>query len=219
MGGIKLAIADDQVLFRKGLASITGDFDIVDSIVEANNGRELIELLQTFKPEVILMDLKMPEMDGIEATKIIRNEYPEIKIIVLSMYDDDKFILHLLELGANGYLLKNADPEEVEEAIEAVVKGGYYFNDYVTKVMHNGLFSKKEKIKPSLNSKVNLTPREMEVLELICKEYTNAEIAEQLFLSARTIEGYRNKLLDKLGSRNTAGLVAFAIKNKLVTLD
>ncbi len=215
MAKIKLMIADDHVLFRRGMASIIKEFDGISLIGEANNGVELLEIVKKRQPQVILMDLKMPEMDGIEATKHIHFKYPEIKIIVLSMFSDDKFILHLIESGASGYLLKNAEPDEVEDAIYAVLDNGFYFNEFVSKAMLTGLIN-RNKIKPNFNTDINLTDRETEVLRMICEELTNVEIAKKLYLSARTIEGYRNSLLSKIGAKNTVGLVMYAVKSGLV---
>ena len=217
---IKLTIADDHMLFRKGLSSMISECANIDLITEATNGRELIDTIEEDKkiPDVILMDLKMPEMDGIEATKYIKATHPDIKIIVLSMYDDDKFIIHMIESGANGYLLKNAEPEEVQNSIYAVMTNGYYFNDHVSTALLKGLVRKK-KIIPSFNNKIHLTGREYEVLKMICDQMTNVEMAKKLCLSARTIEGYRKKLLVKIGAKNTAGLVMYAIKHNLVDLD
>jgi len=215
MNTLKVMIADDHALFRKGMVSIIRDFDGIEITGEASNGKELLQIMEISQPDVVLLDLKMPEMDGMEANQAIQKNFPDVKVVVLSMYDDDKFIIHLIEMGANGYLLKNADPEEVEEAILAVQENGFYFNNHVSKVMLKGLINKK-KIKPSFNDVVELTARELQVLRLICKENTNTEIAEQLFLSARTIDGYRNKLLTKIGARNTAGIVMYAVKNGLI---
>ena len=215
MRSIKVMIADDHALFRKGMVSIIRDFEGIDIIGEASNGKELLEKMDISQPDVVLLDLKMPEMDGMEANVEIQRKFAETKVVILSMYDDDKFIIHLIEMGANGYLLKNAEPEEVEDALHAVIINGFYFNNHVSKVMLKGLINKK-KIKPQFNDEVELTPRELQVLRLICKEHTNAEIAEKLFLSQRTIDGYRNKLLTKISARNTAGLVMYAVKSGLI---
>lgn len=195
------------------------EFEDMQVVGEAGNGQELLDLLKdTFPevPDVILLDLKMPVMDGMEALKKIREQYADLKVIILSMYEDEKFILHLVELGANAYLLKNAEPEDVQYTIHKVIEQGYCFNDEVTEIMRKGLINKTQEI-PRIDNKVQLTPRELEVITLICQEYTNAEIAEKLFLSPRTIEGYRNKLLEKLGVKNTAGIVRYAVTNGIVS--
>jgi DNA-binding NarL/FixJ family response regulator len=193
------------------------DFDFIGEISEASNGSELLENLANAKllPDVILLDLRMPVMDGVEAQQKIRMLYPEIKIIVLTMEDDEQYILHLINEGVNGYLLKNTDPDEMEKAIQKVVEKGFYFSDDISKLVMKSLFSKE---KHALTSNLDLNDRELEILKLICKEFTAAEIADKLNLSVRTIEGYRQKLLDKSGAKNMAGLVVFAIKYNLVTV-
>lgn len=216
---VKVAVADDHVLFRKGLITILETDPNIEVVLDANNGKELIQQLDNGLPDVILMDLKMPEMDGMEATKIVKKKYPEIKVLVLSMYDEEQFIIYCLELGANGYLLKNTDPDEVMKAISVVIEKDFYFNDHISTVMMKGLHQKnRSKSKPKLVSGIQLTNREKEVLELICKEFTTPEIGEKLFISHRTVEGHRKNLLEKTGAKNTAGLVVFALKNELIEM-
>jgi DNA-binding NarL/FixJ family response regulator len=185
-------------------------------VLEADNGEELLEGLPDKQVDVIIMDLKMPIMDGMEATKEVRKKFNSIKVLVVTMYDDDKFIIHLMENGANGYLLKNADSDEIRKSIYAVHHNGYYFNDLVNKALLKKLVLKGN-IKPSFNQDVELTERELEVLKLICEEKTAAEIGKEIFLSPRSVEGIRQRLIEKVGVRNTAGLVMFAIKNGIVT--
>lgn len=212
MKPIKYAIADDHKIFRKGLRLILDDDNELECVGEAENGRQLLALLDMAPVDVILLDLKMPEMDGIEVTKNVRFKHPTIKIVILTMHDDEHYILHLMEAGANGYLIKNADPEEVKTAIHAVQANGYYFNDHVSNIMLKTIMNKNA-IAPSFNSTIKLTDKEKEVLKLICQEHTTAEIGEKIFLSPRTVEGIRAMLLEKIGVRNTAGLVIYALKN------
>ena len=212
---IKIAIADDYKIFRDGLKVGLGAEEKFDVILEADNGENLINAIPQSMPDVIIMDIKMPVMDGMEATKQIRKLYPDIKILVVTMYDDDKFIIHLMEIGANGYLLKNAEPDEIRKAIFAVVENGYYFNDLVNKALLKKLVIKNH-IKPSFNQNIELTERELEVLKLICEEKTATEIGKEIFLSPRSVEGIRQRLIEKVGVRNTAGLVMFAVKNGMV---
>lgn len=215
---IRLAIADDQVLFLKGLKLLIESFERVELVIEANDGLELMTAIAKDQPDVILMDLKMPNMDGLEATEKIRKQYPDIKIILLSTYDEEHLINHMMKIGANGYLLKNEEPEIVEEAIHTVVEKGFYFNDYVSKALLKGLQKPQKKV--SLwGGTEQVSKRELEVLTLICQEYTSVEIAEQLFISARTVENHRKSLLEKTGVRNTAGLILFAVKNNLIDPD
>jgi DNA-binding NarL/FixJ family response regulator len=217
---IKLGIVDDQILFLKGLKMLVNSFKNIELVLEALNGNDLLHALQEKQPDVLLMDLKMPGMDGIEATEKVKASYPDIKIILLSMHDDEQLIAHLMKIGANGYLIKNEQPAIVEAAIHAVMEKGFYFNDYVSKAMMSSMQKANRKFSPesSLNDQVDFTKRELEVLNLICREHTTAEIAKQLFISNRTVESHRKNLLEKSGVRNMAGLVVYAMQNNLVDL-
>lgn len=214
---IKVAIADDHLLFREGLRFILETQSNFKIVADVSNGAELVESLKTEIPDVVLIDLKMPVIDGVEAIRQIKQSHPAIRIIVLTMHHDESMILHLLDIGANGYLLKNTSSKEVVNAIEDVIRKDYYFTDYVTSVMLKGI---KKQVKPSpvLQEAFSLSKREEEVLQLICKELTTAEIAEKLFLSDRTVESHRKSLLEKLNAKNTAGLVIKAIKLQIVTV-
>jgi DNA-binding NarL/FixJ family response regulator len=214
---INVIITDDHKLFRKGIIALLDDFDFIGETNEASNGAELLALLAKIKtlPDVILLDIRMPVMDGVEAHKNIRKLYPDIKVIILTMEDDEQYILHLISEGVNGYLLKNADPDEMEKAILKVVENGYYFSENISTLVIKGMV-KKDLTEVSPN--VDFNERELQILELICKEFTAGEIAEKLNLSVRTVEGYRQKLIDKAGVKNVAGLVIFAVKNNLFPL-
>lgn len=216
MAIIKYAIADDHKIFRQGLRYALADDHKLKIIGEAEDGMKLLELIETQKPDVVLLDLKMPGFDGIETTKKVRSTYPDIKILILTTYDDEHFILHLLELGANGYLLKNAEPDEIKKAIHCVFDNDYYFNDLVSKTMLKTI-TQQNKASLRFKEDIKLNERETEVLKMICQELTTTEIAEKIFLSPRTVEGIRTGLIDKTGVRNTAGLVLYAIKNGIVS--
>ncbi|HYK46724.1 MAG TPA: response regulator transcription factor [Parafilimonas sp.] len=214
MKPITIGIADDYKIFRDGLKLCFNTDPNLAVILEADNGEELMESLKTQQPHIIIMDLNMPLLDGMEATKQIRKKYEQVKILVVTMYDNDKFIIHLMENGAHGYLLKNAEPKEIIKAIYAVMENGYYFNDLVNKALLKKLVMKNN-LKPSFNHNIELTEREQEVLKMICEEKTAAEIGKEIFLSPRSVEGIRTRLIEKVGVRNTAGLVMFAVKNGL----
>lgn len=215
MSKIKIAIADDYKIFRDGIKVGLHKDNNLEVVLEADNGQELLAGLENNVPDVIIMDLKMPVMDGIEATIEVKKKYSDIKVLIVTMYDDDKFIIHLMQNGANGYLLKNADSEEILKSIYSVHESGYYFNDLVNKALLKKLVIKGN-IKPSFKQNVDFTEREMEVLKLICEEKTATEIGKEIFLSPRSVEGIRQRLIEKTGVRNTAGLVLFAVKNGVI---
>lgn len=217
MPTIKVALVDDQTLFLKGLRLILEGFEEIEIVIEVTSGEALFSAMSDVVPDVVLLDLKMPGMDGIEVAEKLRPQYPDVKIILLTMHDDERFIQHVLSVGANGYLLKNEEPEVLREAINKVLNQDYYLNDYVAKALFNNIKKQQPGAAPAQPSApLSLTPREQEILRLICQEMTTGEIAEQLFISKRTVEGHRQNLLDKTGVRNTAGLVIFALKNQLV---
>lgn len=211
---IKIAIADDHAIFRRGIVSLLQNNDDFEVISQAANGQELIDNLRKEQPHVILMDLQMPVLDGIRATQQIKKELSHIKIIIISMHDEAQFVSHLMELGANGYLLKDADPDEVENAIYTVHNEDYYYGAFLLKVMHNRMINKPaKKIVPYFSIQIELSEREIEVLQHICEGTTAPQIAEKINLSHRTIEGHRNRIMEKTGTKNIAGLVAWAVRN------
>lgn len=215
MEEIKVAIADDHKIFRKGVILSLRSFTNIKFVMEAENGEELIARIPETNPDVILCDLKMPIKDGIDATKIISKKYPNIRVIILTMYEDERFVGHLMDCGAAGYLLKNTEPTEIQRAITDVQRTGFYLNPFVNKVLIKKNYS-KQKFNPSLNSEVVISDREKEVLTLTCMEFTAAEIAKKLEISARTVEAIKDRLMERFGVKNSVGLVFFAMKNQLI---
>ncbi|HRN37510.1 MAG TPA: response regulator transcription factor [Flavobacteriales bacterium] len=213
---IKLALVDDQVMFRRGLAMLLHDMPDVEVVFECANGKELLTGLKGNAIDLVLLDLEMPVMNGVEAMRAVKEKHPEVKIIVLSMHSDGKRILQLMELGANGYVPKTAEPDEIENAIRAVAASGYHFSELVSRAMLLKLVRKKH-VKPVYNDLDPLTERELEVVRLICQELTTTEIAGRLILSPRTVEGYRNNILQKTGARNSAGIAVYAMSKGLYT--
>ncbi|MBN8851149.1 MAG: DNA-binding response regulator [Sphingobacteriales bacterium 50-39] len=215
MGVIKVAIADDHKIFRKGVILSLRPYSAIKFVQEAENGQELLDGLAASEPDVVLMDLRMPLKDGIETTKIIAKQYPSIHIIALTMYEDERFVSHMMEIGANGYLLKSADPSEIKRAIIEVATKGYYLNNFVNRILLKKSHT-RTKVIPSLNTEITLNDREREVVRYICMEYTAQEIAQKIDVSPRTVEAIKDRLMERFGAKNTAGLVFFAVKNNLI---
>lgn len=210
---IRIAIADDHQLFLKGMALLIKGFDDMRVIIEAENGKELLEKIKEKQPDIVLMDLEMPVLDGMDATALIRKKYPDIKIIGLTQYDDDKLIGYMMREGASAYLLKTSDPEKVEDVIWAVMEKGSYYNEKVARAMHKGLADQQKK--PGFAQAGDITERELNVLKLVCKELTTIEIGDRLCITASAVEKHRQSLLHKLNVKNTAGLVKYAMENGL----
>jgi DNA-binding NarL/FixJ family response regulator len=213
---INIALADDQVLFREGIASIIRSEDDFHLLMEADHGLDFLSQLKTTQelPDILLMDMEMPGMDGMQLNEELHKNFPSIKVIVLSVHAKERLIARMIQAGACGYLLKNCNKNELLGAIRAVFNDGYYITPDVLRAIQ----SPKANTKGITNIQsipIDLSQREIEVLKLICEEFSNAEIAEKLFLSVRTVDGHRNNLLAKTGCHNTAGLVLFAVKHRI----
>lgn len=217
---VKIAIVDDHTLFRQGLSYILRRFPAYEVVLEAASGPALFDGLAAGQlPDVVLLDLHMPEMDGKEVSQQLLTRFPLIKIIILSMDYSADYILDLVRLGVHGYLPKDIDQLLLSQAIEQVCTKGYYIDDTVAQVMRTGLQTKhlpKKFSGPATSVAIELTDREKEVLVLLCQGYSSAKIAEQLFISFRTVEGHRKHLLEKTGATNSVSLAVFAINNKLL---
>ncbi|MBR9913313.1 MAG: response regulator transcription factor [Algicola sp.] len=217
---ITIAIADDELLFRQGLISILNKEKHLNILFDAEDGNDLMAQLRTAStiPEIVITDLKMPGLNGVETTKLIRKEFPDIKIIALTSYFSKPFIINMISIGAVAYLAKNSTPKLMLTTINEVSEKGFYYDEQVMKFIHEGLLNNNDPKKSAFDT-TYFTKREKEVLQLICKQYTTNEIAEKLFISPRTVDGHRNNLLLKTESKNLAGLVVYAIQNKLVNLE
>lgn len=211
---IRIALIDDQQLFRQGIAALIQHAPGMELTLEADHGAACLEALKDADtlPHIALVDMEMPVMDGIELNTQLQRHYPQIKVIILSSHARERLIATMIQAGACGYLFKNCDKEELINAIEATHKSGFYINAQVLKALQD-TSQRGQPVRNIASIPIDLSTREQEVLQLICKEYSNAEIAEQLFISVRTVEGHRNNLLAKTGCRNTAGLVLFAVKH------
>jgi len=212
---ITVAIADDHALLRTALARLVNSFEDHSVIFEAGNGKELKALIQQHGiPDIVMLDVNMPEMDGFETAQWLNRNYPQVKILALSMLSDEKTIIRMFRVGAKGYLLKNTDPEELKAALRTLVDKNFYLSDYVSEKLVSGLnFDQQDEAK-----EVVLNEKEKEFLRLTCSEMSYKEIAAQMFLSVRTIDDYRASLFNRLNVHSRVGLVMYAIKNGLVEL-
>jgi DNA-binding NarL/FixJ family response regulator len=215
MNQIKVAIADDHKIFRKGVILSMRTYTNIKFVMEAENGQDLLDKIPEAAPDVILCDLKMPVKDGIDATKYIAKHFPNIRVIILTMYEDERFVGHLMDCGAAGYLLKSTDPSEIKNAIMDVMRTGFYLNPFVNRVLIKKNFA-KQKINPTLTSEIVLSDREKEVLTLVCMEFTASEISQKMNISPRTVEAIKDRLMERFGVKNSVGLVFFAMKNQLI---
>jgi DNA-binding NarL/FixJ family response regulator len=213
---IRILIADDHQLFREGLVNLISRSSEMEIIGQAENGREVIEMAAELKPEVILMDIGMPEINGIDATRIIKKNHPNIKIVALSMHSDRQYIKGMLEAGASGYLLKNSTVDQAIEAVKLVNGGKKYLSTDITEALIENYLGKD---KQSFIESTDLTQRELEILKLYAEGKETREIAKMLYLSVKTIGTHRQNILEKLGLRNTADMVKFALKHEIIDLD
>lgn len=215
MNEYKLLVADDHKVVREGLISLIEEENDYEVVAEAENGKDALEKIKEYDIDIAILDLDMPEMGGLEFLRKINGDYSELRVIVLSMIDKQEMIKNVIENGANGYVLKSSGAEHIVRALESVKEGGFYFCSDATDIIMKNLagFDQRDTISIS-----ELTPREKEVLELICDELTNAEIAEKLNISVRTVDTHRSNLLQKTGAKNTAGLVKFALQSGIVSI-
>lgn len=213
---LRVVIADDHEIFRDGLALMLSKQADIDLVGQAEDGKELIDLVETLQPDVVITDIKMPRCDGIEATKILISKNPDLKIIGLSMYDEEKLIVEMLEAGAKGYLLKNADKSQIVEAVHDVFMDKVYYcsntSAKLASMILKSSFNPHKKQEPA-----TFTEREVDIIKLICRQCTAQEIADQLYLSRRTVEGYRTKILEKMNVKNAVGVLVYALKHKLIS--
>lgn len=212
---IKVSIADDHKIFRDGIKMALRDREYLKILWEAEDGKDLMHKLKLKQPDVLLMDIRMPEVDGVNAIGMIRKEYDNIKIIVLTMYDDQEMITKMMEMGANAYLTKTTDPGEIYQAILTCMNDDFYFNDLVNKAVLLKLQHKKA-VKQFYPNPVKFSEKELKILKCLAEDKTTEEISKEVFLSPRTIETIRQNMKQKVGAKTIAGLVMYAVKNKLL---
>jgi two-component system, NarL family, response regulator DegU len=214
---IKVAVIDDHLLFRKGIISLLENYKSeLEILFESSNGKEMIESIESgLMPDVVLLDIDMPVMNGIDAIVNLKRKFPSVNVVVLTMHDQEEMVIHMIEKGAKGFIPKNERLENVINAIKTVNQNKYYFNEKLSLKRINDLIN-SGKIEPKIKG-YDLSDKEIEIIKLICKQLTNKEIADFLNLSPRTIDGHRERILKKIGAKNTAGIVLFALKMNLIS--
>lgn len=214
----KVVLVDDHVLLRNGLASLIESFGKYTVLFQADNGKQFIEKLQPgMLPDIILMDINMPVMDGYETSLWLKEHYPRVKILALSMYDNENAIIRMFKAGAKGYILKDCDPDELKAALDALTEKGFYYSEMVTGKLISTINTLDEKDNTA-KSIISLSDKETQFLKLACTELTYKEIADKMIISPRTVDGYRDDLFKKLNVRTRVGLVMFAVKSGIANL-
>ena len=216
MDKIKILLADDHQMFLDGLCALLSQISYVEIVAAVNNGAQLLEKLKTTKGDLVIVDLHMPVIDGLEATKMIRELYPSVKVLGLTMDNEMETIQAMLEAGASGYILKNTGKAELELAILQVMKGENYLSQSISARLAQSLFQKKKAVTEETSELDMLTERETEILKMVALENSNVEIAEKLYISPKTVETHRKNLMKKIGVRNSLGIYKFALKHKLI---
>ena len=212
---LKVYIADDHTLFRKAMVNLILSFDSVQTVKDAENGKELLTLMKYETPDVAIVDLQMPVMDGADTCEAILEKFPDVKIIILTMHDSEKYILHMMEMGVHAFLLKNTEPDELEEAIVSIVEKDFYHNDLVASVLRKNVRDKKAGQRPVFTN-AELSEREKEIVMLVCQELTMKEIGHKLSISENTVRNHRANIMEKIGVNNMVGLVKYAYESGLV---
>jgi DNA-binding NarL/FixJ family response regulator len=214
---IKIILTDDHRIFRDGIKSLLSENEEIQIIGEASDGFELMEMLKMSTPDLVIMDITMPKLSGIEVTKQISSLYPEMGILILSMHTNEEFVINSIKAGAQGYLPKDTSKEELLKAIHAIYNGGEYYSKNVSDSFLKN-FARRFKVEQTLKENDELTKREIEILQLAAGGSSNKEIADQLYISIKTVDAHKNHIMQKLKLKNTAELVIYAIKNKIIEL-
>ena len=219
MENIRVVLADDHTIVRKGLSSLLEGEECIEVIGEAEDGREAIKLVEKLRPDIVVMDIAMPGLNGLEATRRLKRLYPEIKVLILSMYANEEYVFQTLQAGAQGYLVKKAAPSELVSAIKAISQGNSFLSPSISRTVIDEYIRRADKISEGDDAFQTLTARETEVLQLIAEGLKNREIAELLFISIKTVETHRAHVMDKLGIHSTAELTQYAISKGIISSD
>jgi DNA-binding NarL/FixJ family response regulator len=214
---IKIAIADDHKIFRDGIKMALSTKENLKMIWEAEDGKDLMHKIEIKKPDVLLMDIRMPEIDGINAISMLRKEHEDVKIIVLTMYDDQQMISKMMEMGANAYLTKTTDPDEIYEAILTCMNDEFYFNQLVNNAVMGKLMQKKNvRHHYGTTAPITFSEKELKILQLLAEDKTTEEISKIIFLSPRTIETIRQNMKNKVGAKTIGGLITYGMRNRII---
>ncbi|MDK2773059.1 MAG: response regulator transcription factor [Flavobacterium sp.] len=219
---MKIAIVDDHQLFRKSLALLVNSFEGIEVAFQAENGEEFLEKLESNPIDLVLLDIQMPKMDGFETCKILRANYPNLHIIIISQLTTKESIHKVMEMGAHGFFTKNSNPDQLEEAIRSVRDKGYYFGNELGSVLREALLWEKkanESTMSYMEDSAQLTSREIDIIKLAAKELSSKEMADELNIAHRTVEAHRRHIIEKTNSKNIIGVVVYALKCKLITLN
>ncbi|WP_296151596.1 response regulator transcription factor [uncultured Flavobacterium sp.] len=217
---LRIGIVDDHQLFRKSLSLLVDSFDGTKVVLEAENGLQLFEMLEIIPLDLLLLDIQMPQMDGYETCQILRKKYPDIKVLIVSQLATRESIHKVMELGAHGFFSKNSNPEQLELAIMNIYEKDFYFGQELGTVLKEAiLWQKNYKIDDHILSTAQISARELDVIKLACREYSSSEIAEKLFISVRTVETHRKRIMEKTQSKNFIGVVLFILKQGLITVE
>lgn len=214
----KILIVDDHKLFREGLNFVLSQIEGFEVVGEAPNGKEFLDMIDQMEPDVVLMDISIPGLDGIEATSRAIAKHPDLKVIALTMFCDEEYYYKMIQAGVSGYILKESGKDELANAINTVLRGENYFSQKLLRNIIINLNQVKSFKGATLKQEIKLTPRETEILKLICQGLSNTEISEKISLSLRTVEGHKSNLINKTGVRNSVSLVMYALKNNLVEI-
>jgi two-component system response regulator NreC len=215
---VKIGIAEDQTLFRQGLIQILNSLDSIKVVLEAENGKDLLSQMKETRIDIAFLDYKMPILNGPETARAIAKSFPQTKILFISMYNEEEFIVSAIESGANGYITKDEDVDEIELAIQSLMSTGYYMNDQTSRLLLGNLLSNGTLDPKFKENKDSLTELEIHVMKLICQEYSTKEIAESIHRGMRTVEGIRSTILKKTGAKNSNGIVMYAVKKGIISI-
>jgi two-component system, NarL family, response regulator DegU len=216
---LRIAIVEDHLLIRKSMVMLINSFKGMQVVLDTDNGQSFLEQIESCSVDVVLLDIQMPIMNGYETCKHLLQLYPDIKVLIVSQLTTKQSIHKIMEIGAHGYFTKNSAPEQLETAIQCLYDNGYYFGSELGSVLREAILWDKKQVKEKIITENKLTDRELQIINMMCKEMTSQEIATQLFISVRSVEAHRRSIMEKTYSQNVIGIVLYVLKRKLISLD